>query len=332
MSTHPTGTRCPVDDVGPGLESWLADHGEPGATVVVGGRATGGLSQETWFARVRTAAGEEAVVVRLPTTASGGRSITTQVEALQTLASTDVPVPALRWWDLGDGFDGRPFLVMTRAVGDVPTGWHRLEPTRRAALAIRAVDVLADLHATSLDGTPLGGRDPHPLMTMDGLARALDRFPTVPLPVARAIAWLGARSPDRHDPAVIVHGDYRMGNLAVTDDDITAVLDWELAAPGPREVDLVWCFLAIFEPAGVEEVDLVRRYAERAGWEPDPDVLRWHLVHAHARLAYYSLSASHAFDRGRSQDLRLAALRLRLPATLGRLAAAMEAVGAPGRS
>lgn len=313
--------------LGRGLATWLASAGEPGATVEVEGRATGGLSQETWFARVGTARGTESVVLRLPTRASGGRAIEAQVAALRTVGSSAVPVPVLRWWDVDEGFDGRPFLVMERAPGAVPTGWHRLAPDRRAALAARAVDVLADLHAIPLVDTPLAGRRTHPLMTMDGLATALERFPTVPVPVARALDWLRARCPDPVDPAVIAHGDFRMGNLAVVRDDIAAVLDWELTAPGPRELDLVWCFLAIFEPAGVDEAALLERYARRAGWVPRPDALRWHRVHAHTRLAYYSLSASHAFDLARSHDLRLAALRLRLPATLGRLAAAMATVG-----
>ncbi len=312
-----------MDDAGRGLATWLAGHGEPEATVDVEGRATGGLSQETWFARVGTPRGVESVVVRLPTHASGGRAIEAQVAALRTVADSAVPVPALRWFDLDQGFDGRPFLVMSRAPGEVPTGWHRLPAARRDTLARRAVDVLVDLHAVPLDATPMAGRRTHPLMTMPGLAAALERFPSLPLPVARAMDWLGAREPASVEPDVLAHGDFRMGNLAVVDDRITAVLDWELASPGPRELDLVWCFLAIFEPAGVDEDALLARYAERAGWHPHPEVLQWHRVHAHTRLAYYSLSASHAFDRERSDDLRLAALRLRLPANLGRLAAAM---------
>ncbi len=43
----------------------------------------------------------------------------------------------------------------------------------------------------------------------------------------------------------------------------------------------------------------------------------------YVRLAYYALSGLHAFDRARSNDFRLAALRLQLPVHLDRLAATL---------
>jgi aminoglycoside phosphotransferase (APT) family kinase protein len=117
-----------------------------------------------------------------------------------------------------------------------------------------------------------------------------------------------------------------MGNFVVDGDDIEAVLDWELASPGAREVDLVWCFVPVFADSGLDEEPLIGRYERRAGVVIDRGVLAWHRVLAFARLGYYALAGARAFDAGRSRDLRLAALRLRLPDDLARLAAAMTAV------
>jgi hypothetical protein len=47
-------------------------------------------------------------------------------------------------------------------------------------------------------------------------------------------------------------------------------------------------------------------------------------VLAYARLVYYALAGTRTFDAGRSDDLRIAALRLQLPITLDRLAAALS--------
>jgi hypothetical protein len=46
-------------------------------------------------------------------------------------------------------------------------------------------------------------------------------------------------------------------------------------------------------------------------------------VLGYVRLAYYALAGTRAFDSGRSDDLRLAALRLQLPVHLDRLAATL---------
>jgi hypothetical protein len=77
----------------------------------------------------------------------------------------------------------------------------------------------------------------------------------------------------------------------------------------------------VWSPAGVDEPALVRRYAERRGEPVDEERYRWHRVLGYVRLAYYALSGTLAFDRARSDDLRLAALRLQLPVHLDRLAA-----------
>ena len=122
---------------------------------------------------------------------------------------------------------------------------------------------------------------------------------------------------------MLVHGDYRMGNLIVDGDRIAAVLDWEMAAPG----DAAGRRRLVLHPAvgapGVDERALVARYAERTGTEVDDERFHWHRVLGYVRLAYYALAGTRAFDSGRSDDLRLAALRLQLPVHLDRLAATL---------
>ena len=57
------------------------------------------------------------------------------------------------------------------------------------------------------------------------------------------IAWLPAHMPEQ-GPSVIVHGDYRLGNvlLSETKPKVVAVLDWELSTIGDGLADLgYWC-------------------------------------------------------------------------------------------
>jgi aminoglycoside phosphotransferase (APT) family kinase protein len=103
--------------------------------------------------------------------------------------------------------------------------------------------VLAAIHATPLDGLP-------PLATSDA-ASELARYEAVyrelgaQRPVFEAaFRWLEDRAPPLEQP-VLVHGDFRNGNLMVAPDPspqagLVGVLDWELAHLGDPAEDLGW--------------------------------------------------------------------------------------------
>jgi aminoglycoside phosphotransferase (APT) family kinase protein len=56
------------------------------------------------------------------------------------------------------------------------------------------------------------------------------------------IAWLPAHLP-QEEPAVVAHGDYRLGNLMFAPEGprLLAILDWELATIGHPLADLAYC-------------------------------------------------------------------------------------------
>jgi aminoglycoside phosphotransferase (APT) family kinase protein len=310
-------------DVAAALGRWLSEQGED-RPVALTGRATVGLSQDTYFVRVGgdDAHGGVDGVLRLPTPASGPRAIRTQRAALEAVAGR-LPAPALLWHDDGeDNPFGRPFLVMQRVAGAVPVGWHDVDEPRRTALAEAAVDTLAQLHRIDPGALADDAAPADPPTGLAFYARRLERFAPLP-PVLRGALWWLARHEPPPVPAALVHGDFRMGNLIVDGPRLSAVLDWEMAGPGDPLADLAWCFLPIWEPTGVDEASLAARYAQRAGAELDAERLHWHRVLGYVRLAYYALSGARAFARGHSDDLRLAALELQLPVHLDRLAATL---------
>ena len=312
-----------ADQIGEGLERWLRarDHA---ASVTVSGRATVGLSQDTWFVEVDSGDGPVDAVVRLPTPASGTRAILTQRAALQAVAGR-LPAPAVLWHDDGEENPfARPFLVMERIAGDVPVGWHELPEPRRTRVGEHAMEVLAALH----------GVDPAPVSPPEGKAsaaptefgwyrRRLERLEPLPAVLTGALWWLERHEPPGAPRRVLVHGDFRMGNMIVVGDRISAVLDWEMAAPGDPLADLTWCFIPLWAPPGVDEPALVKLYEQRTGEAIDGERFHWHRVLGYVRLAYYALAGTRAFDSGKSDDLRLAALRLQLPVHLDRLAATL---------
>ena len=311
------------DAVATGIRDWLHGRGVE-ATVAVSDRATVGLSQETWFFRVDTGTGEREAVLRLPTLASGPQAILTQRAALEAVAGA-IPAPALLWYDdSGENPFECPFLVMERIRGQVPVGWRELDEPVRTEVAQEAVDVLALLHRTDPGAiaSSRGGRGERP-SDLDWYRQRLERFAPIPAVLQGALWWLERHRPPPPEHEVLTHGDFRMGNLVIDGGHIRGVLDWEMASVGDPLADVAWCFIPVWEPSMVAEPALVERYAERVRAPVDDERLRWHRVLGYVRLAYYALSGLHAFDRGRSNDFRLAALRLQLPVHLDRLAATL---------
>ena len=306
-----------------GLEEWLRAR-DVRAGVEISGRATVGLSQDTWFVKIDSGDGPVDAVVRLPTPASGTRAILVQRAALEAVAGR-IPAPALLWSDDGeDNPFSRPFLVMERIAGDVPVGWHELPEPRRARVGEHAMEVLAALH--EVDSSAMSSPNDKPSASPTELGwyrRRLERLEPLPAVLTGALWWLERHEPPPPDRSVLVHGDYRMGNLIVQGDRITGVLDWEMAAPGDPLADLAWCFIPLWAPPGVDEPALIRLYEEHTGDAVDEERFHWHRVLGYVRLAYYALAGTRAFDSRRSDDLRLAALRLQLPVHLDRLAATL---------
>jgi aminoglycoside phosphotransferase (APT) family kinase protein len=58
--------------------------------------------------------------------------------------------------------------------------------------------------------------------------------------IERTFAWLEDNWPADEGDTVVSWGDSRIGNVMYRDFEPVAVLDWEMAATGPREIDIGW--------------------------------------------------------------------------------------------
>jgi len=93
--------------------------------------------------------------------------------------------------------------------------------------------------------------------------------------IALAIKWCEDHLPPHDHSPVLVHGDFRMGNILVDDDGLSAVLDWELAHCGDYHEDLaygcmtVWRFARPDQPAfGLGSLAALFAAYEGAGGKP----------------------------------------------------------------
>ncbi|MCK9248007.1 MAG: phosphotransferase family protein [Solirubrobacteraceae bacterium] len=206
-----------------------------------------------------------------------------------------VPVPPVVGVEEDPRVLGSPFLVMGRvdgrAAADDPPftveGWVLDLPVdRRAALNERALAALAAVHAVDWRSAGLEALDPRrgdesfldaQLRTWRetfAWASAGEANPTV----EDGFAWLDEHRPaDEPDP-VLAWGDARLGNLLVDDDQqVTAVLDWEMVTVGAPDLDLGWWLfimrhhtegIGVPAPAGFPSRDeVVARYRELTGRE-----------------------------------------------------------------
>lgn len=228
---------------------------------------------------------------------------------------TDVPVPAVRWIEPTGAVLGTPFFLMDRVDGAVPPdvlpytfgdNWlFDASSADQQRLQRASVEVLAKLHGIPdaatvfafLDPAAAGHGGETPLArnlakTRAWYAYAVDdtaasgRSPLI----ERGLAWLGSHLPAETEP-VLCWGDARIGNAMYRDFTPVAVLDWEMATLGPREMDLAWMVFAhaVFQeiaqmmglpglPDFLQADDVRATYQELTGVEVGD--LTWHLVHA----------------------------------------------------
>jgi aminoglycoside phosphotransferase (APT) family kinase protein len=229
---------------------------------------------------------------------------------------TDVPVPRVRWIEPTGEVIGSPFFLMDHVEGDVPRdvlpynfgdNWlYDASSEDRRRLQDLTVETIAKLHAIPDTEarfgflTPREGKAGDTLLVRN-LARTkawydfavagLGRSPMV----ERGLAWLEANLPPTSE-TVLSWGDARIGNILYRDFAPVGVLDWEMAAIGPRELDLSWLVFAhrVFEsitgvlelpgmPLFLREEDVKATYEKASGVALGD--LRWYHVYNGVRWA-----------------------------------------------
>nr|WP_241696040.1 phosphotransferase family protein [Solimonas terrae] len=183
---------------------------------------------------------------------------------------------------LVDGFVSRFVAGETlgkRIVGDARYGDARRALPRQCAQALAGIHAL---DAEALAFLPLRNAD-----TQIAELAARHRHYGEPLPVFEAaFAWLAQHLPPTRRP-VVIHGDFRTGNLLVDETGLAGVLDWELAHRGDAMEDLGWLCVRSWRfgrdelPVGGfgRRAELYEHYEQAAGTVVDAAAVRfWELL------------------------------------------------------
>jgi len=228
-----------------------------------------------------------------------------EYRVMSALAPTPVPVPAMVTLCEDPGVIGAPFYVMEYVEGSIlrrTIDTDKLDDRQRTALAHHLIDTLADLH--EVDPAAVGLSDfGHPDGFLERQVRRwtqqLERSRSRDVPGFDDLADRLAKQVPVSQRASIVHGDYRLDNVLVgPDQQILAVLDWEMATLGDPLCDLGLLPVYAAPVPGVAGIvsdgmgphngfpsieSLIRRYADRSGL--DVSQLSWYTA-----LGYYKLA------------------------------------------
>jgi aminoglycoside phosphotransferase (APT) family kinase protein len=264
------------------IESGVESNGMSSETIIMTGRWSeeGKPVEQKWVARVAPTAEDVPV---FPT-----YRLDHQFDVIRQVGElTDVPVPGVRWIDAEGTVLGTPFFLMDCVDGIVPPdvmpytfgdNWFFDAPAeKRRELQDSTVEVLAKLHSIpDADKTfgylaEIDPPGPNPLRRhfgwlKDWYAFSVPDIGASPL-VERALAWLEDNFPEdvAAGEPVLAWGDSRIGNVLYQDFRPVAVLDWEMATVGPRELDVAWIIFAHM---------VFQELAGLAGMPGLPDVMR----------------------------------------------------------
>ena len=241
-----------------------------------------GASRQTWSLDVVADGGPlvPLVLQRQRPGSPGGGSVGLEAQLLRTAHDRGVPVPRLVSFDASGAVLGAPFLLTERVEGQTIPRRILRDPDLGRARERFAADcgrILAGIHALPLSEVPALPRRDELVELVGHLDGALAPSPAFEL----ALQWLHENRPAAADP-VVVHGDFRNGNLVVGADGIRVVLDWELAHAGDPLEDLGWLCVRAWRfgqslPVGGlgTREDLLRAYAAAGGRAVDPAAVFW---------------------------------------------------------
>jgi aminoglycoside phosphotransferase (APT) family kinase protein len=306
-----------------GARDWLAaSSGDATLRLRDARKLSGGAIQQNWALDVETRAGPQRWVLRTDSAATLAVSLPRAAEyaLLRAAWAAGVTVPEPLFLCEDATVTGAPFFVMRRAEGTA--AGHRVVKDSslgggREKLAESLGRELARIHRIVPPRADLGflGDPPRDacLAAIAAMRARLDAAGT-PRPV---LEW-GLRALERNAPAavppVLVHNDYRTGNIMLDAGGITAVLDWEFAAWGDGHADLGWLCAKCWrfgnnaqEAGGLgPRESFYAGYAAEAGTPVDQARARWWELMAHIRWAVIAADQAQRHISGQERSLELA--------------------------
>jgi len=268
-----------------------------------------------------------------------------EFRVMEAVQDTGVPIPETYWYESDGSVIGAPFFIVGHVDGEAPNTWkgsdrERLETAweDRSGLPAQFVDVAAAIHSVSPEEVPFLDRpEPDEIVgnEIDFWASKYDEFDLRDEPIIdEAIRWFRANPPEVEE-LTLVHGDFRIGNMLIEDDDITAVLDWEMARVCDPHYDLGYSSMPYLAGKLIDRpTDLVcallerdwyyDRYEEATGRTVDRYAVRYWEAFSIFVMITILLTGVDRYNKGESDDVRQVWLQYPIPGLLEDLLSIMR--------
>jgi aminoglycoside phosphotransferase (APT) family kinase protein len=278
---------------------------------------TGGASRQTWAFE----ADGKPLILRIGPSDEIHASMELEAAALTRAAGTGAPVPHVLVARDSSAALGNPFLVSEYIDGEtiVRRIQRAIDDASRAHLLTQCAEALAAIHRADATGIGLSRSEP-----LGEWHAQLDEIGDTTATFEYAYRWLAAHRPVPSSE-VLVHGDFRMGNLIVDTESrparLAAVLDWELTHAGEVYEDLSWFCIRAWRfgaPAGVGAgglgtiEDFLRAYEQASGSPLDRTAMHWWLVSSTLRWGVICRYQAHRHLSGQTRSVELAAIGRRV--------------------
>ncbi len=279
---------------------------------------TGGASRATWAFAASTATDVRQLILRVgpPDEIHAGMEL--EAAALSRAAAAGAPVPQVLAASNSTEALGNPFLVCDFVPGEtiVRKIQRALDDDGRASLLGQCAEALASIHRADPTGIALSRED-----QLTAWRHELDEIGDTTATFEWAFRWLERNQPAGTGDAVLVHGDFRMGNLIIDGSRLAAVLDWELTHLGSRAEDLAWfCIRAwrfgaprALDAGGLGRIEeFLTEYERCSGVTLDRKAFHWWLVSATLRWGIICRYQAERHLSGQTRSVELATIGRRV--------------------
>lgn len=246
-----------------------------------------------------------------------------EAAAAERARACGAPIPKIIVADESAAMLGNPYLICDYVPGETiaPRILRSIDADSGRELLRQCADAIAMIHRADPGGIGLPGAD-----ALGDWYDQLDEMDVHSATFEWVHRWLTARRP-KVAGDVLVHGDFRMGNLIVDTDGsprLAAVLDWELTHLGDRYEDLAWFCIRAWRfgaprdrgAGGLGGIDdFVADYERASGLHIDRSVLHWWIVQSTLRWGVICCYQAHRHLTGRSRSVELAAIGRRVAET-----------------
>ena len=297
----------------------------------------GGASKETWaldvFYKEHGREHAQPMILRLNRASPLPVAIQPRQEftVLEAAYREGIPVPRPFWF--GDDSLSNPFYLVERIEGEtIARRLLRDDDYARArqVVPLQLARILAGIHRIPVEE--------HGLHTLPKRSQAESpargelefyeelflRLAPEPHPALElGIRWLKEHAP-KSDEQVLVHGDYRLGNVMFGPEGVRAILDWELAHLGDPMEDLGWISVRSWrfgndaKPIGGmgDREDFYQAYSKAGGYPLDRARINYWEIFGNLKWGIICILQAIPFLEGTSKSIELG--------SLGRRTAEME--------